>query len=73
LTLCQQNIDEVLTFGGLWQANEVATEIPAHVYLLHRERVVRVTKEYLEAAIVVQLHLSQIHSSHIFALTRRYS
>jgi hypothetical protein len=41
--------------------------------LLHRERVVRVTKEYLEAAIVVQLHLSQIHSSHILTRTRRYS
>jgi hypothetical protein len=52
LTLCQQNIEEVLTCGGLWQGKEVATEIPAHVYLLHRELVVRVTKEYLEAAII---------------------
>jgi hypothetical protein len=52
LTLCQQNIEEVLTCGGLWQGKEVASEIPAHVYLLHRELVVRVTKEYLEAAII---------------------
>ena len=52
LTLCQQNIDDVLTCGGLWQGKEVATEIPAHVFSLHRELVVRVTKEYLEAAII---------------------
>ena len=52
LTLRQQNIDEVLTCGGLWQGKEVATEIPAHVFSLHRELVVRVTKEYLEAAII---------------------
>ena len=52
LTLCQQNIDEVLTGGGLWQGKEVATEIPAHVFSLHRDLVVRVTKEYLEAAII---------------------
>jgi hypothetical protein len=26
LTLCQQNIDEVLTFGGLWQGKKVAAE-----------------------------------------------
>ena len=29
LTQCQQNIDEVLTRGGLWQGKEAATEIPA--------------------------------------------
>ena len=52
LTLRQQNIDEVLTCGGLWQGKEVATEIPAHVFSLHRDLVVRVTKEYLEAAII---------------------
>ena len=52
LTLRQQNIDDVLTCGGLWQGKEVATEIPAHVFSLHRDLVVRVTKEYLEAAII---------------------
>ena len=52
LTLCRQRIDEVLTRGELWQGREVATEIPAYVYLLHRELEVRVTKEYLEAAAI---------------------
>ena len=52
LTLRQENIDEVLTCGGLWQVREVATEIPPHVFLLRRDLIVRVAKEYLEAAVI---------------------
>lgn len=52
LTLRQENIDEVLTCGGLWQGREVATEIPAHVFLLRCDLIVRVAKEYLEAAVI---------------------
>ena len=52
LTLRQENIDEVLTCGGLWQGREVAAEIPAHVFLLRRDLIVRVAKEYLEAAVI---------------------
>jgi hypothetical protein len=52
LTLRQQNIDEVVTCGGLWQGREVATEIPAHVFLLRRDLFVRVAREYLEAAVI---------------------
>jgi hypothetical protein len=52
LTLRQQNIDEVMSCGGLWQGREVATEIPAHVFLLRRDLIVRVAREYLEAAVI---------------------
>jgi hypothetical protein len=52
LILRQQNIDEVLNCGGLWQGREVATEIPAHVFLLRRDLIVRVAREYLEAAVI---------------------
>jgi hypothetical protein len=52
LTLRQQNIDEVMNCGGLWQGREVATEIPAHVFLLRRDLIVRVAREYLEAAVI---------------------
>ena len=52
LTLRQQNIDEVVTCGGLWQGREVATEIPAHVLILRRDLFVRVAREYLEAAVI---------------------
>lgn len=52
LTLRQANIDEVMTCGGLWQGREVATEIPAHVFLLRRDLIVRVAREYLEAAVI---------------------
>ena len=52
LTLRQVNIDEVMTCGGLWQGREVATEIPAHVFLLRRDLIVRVAREYLEAAVI---------------------
>jgi|DEB19_MinimDraft_3_1074340.scaffolds.fasta_scaffold00568_8 hypothetical protein len=52
LTLRQQNIDEVVTCGGLWQGREIATEIPAHVFLLRRDLFVRVAREYLEAAVI---------------------
>jgi hypothetical protein len=52
LTLRQQNIDEVMSCGGLWQGREVATEIPAHVFLLRRDLFVRVAREYLEAAVI---------------------
>jgi hypothetical protein len=52
LTLRQQNIDEVVTCGGLWQGREVATEIPAHVFILRRDLFVRVAREYLEAAVI---------------------
>ena len=51
LTLRQQNITEVLTRGGLWQGREIATEIPAHVFILRRD-LVRVALEYLEAAVI---------------------
>jgi hypothetical protein len=37
LTLYQQSIDEVVTCGGLWQGREVATEIPARVFLLRHD------------------------------------
>ena len=73
MTLGQRNIDKVLTCGGLGQGKEVATEIPAHVYLLHRVLVVRMTKEYLEAAIISEPHLCQIPATHIFTHARRYS
>ena len=33
LTLRQQHVDEVLTCGGLWQGQEVATKIGAHVFI----------------------------------------
>ena len=52
LTLRQQNIDEVLTCGGLWQGREVATESPAHVFILRLDLIVRVAREYLEAAVI---------------------
>ena len=52
LTLRQQNIDEVMNCGGLWQGREVTTEIPAHVFLLRRDLIVRVAREYLEAAVI---------------------
>jgi hypothetical protein len=52
LTLRQQNIDEVMSCGGLWQGREVATEIPAHVFILRRDLIVRVAREYLEAAVI---------------------
>jgi hypothetical protein len=52
LTLRQQNIDEVMSCGGLWQGREVASEIPAHVFLLRRDLIVRVAREYLEAAVI---------------------
>lgn len=52
LTLRQQNIDEVVTCGGLWQGREIATEIPAHVFLLRRDLFVRVAREFLEAAVI---------------------
>ena len=52
LTLRQQNIDEVMSCGGLWQGREVATEIPAHVFFLRRDLFVRVAREYLEAAVI---------------------
>ena len=52
LTLRQQNIDDVVTCGGLWQGREIATEIPAHVFLLRRDLFVRVAREYLEAAVI---------------------
>jgi hypothetical protein len=52
LTLRQQDIDDVLTCGGLWQGKEVATEIPAHVHLLRRELIVRVARHYVQAAII---------------------
>ena len=52
LTLRQENITEVLTCGGLWQGREIATEIPAHVFLLRRDLIVRVAREYLEAAVI---------------------
>ena len=52
LTLRQQNIDEVRHCGGFWQGREVATEIPAHVFLLCRDLIVRVAREYLEAAVI---------------------
>jgi hypothetical protein len=52
LTLRQQNIDEVVTCGGLWQGREVATEIPAHVFIPRRDLFVRVAREYLEAAVI---------------------
>jgi len=43
LTLRQQIIDEVMSCGGLWQGREVATEIPAHVFILRRDLLVRVS------------------------------
>ncbi len=52
LTLRQENITEVLTCGGLWQGREIATEIPAHVFILRRDLFVRVAREYLEAAVI---------------------
>jgi hypothetical protein len=52
LTLRQQNIDEVMSCGGLWQGREVATKIPAHVFILRRDLIVRVAREYLEAAVI---------------------
>ena len=52
LTLRQQNIDEVMSCGGLWQGREVATEIPAHVFFRRRDLFVRVAREYLEAAVI---------------------
>jgi hypothetical protein len=63
LTLCQQNIEEVLTCGWLWQGKEVATEIPAHVYLLHCELVVRATKEYIERQSPLRLPSPSISSA----------
>ena len=52
LTLRQQNITEVLTCGGLWQPREIATEIPAYVFILRRNLFVRVAREYLETAVI---------------------
>jgi hypothetical protein len=37
---------------GYRQGREVATEIPAHVFLLRRDLIVRVAREYLEAAVI---------------------
>ena len=52
LTLRQQNINEVMSCGGLWQGREIATEIPAHVFILRRDLFVRVAREFLEAAVI---------------------
>ncbi len=52
LTLRQQNIDEVVTCGELWQGREIATETPAHVFILRRDLFVRVAREYLEVAVI---------------------
>ena len=52
MTLCQENIDELMNCGGLWQGREVATEKPAHVFNLRRGLIVRVAREYLEAAVI---------------------
>lgn len=52
LTLRQGDIDSVLNCGGLWQGKEVATEFPAHIFMLRGDLVVRIAKEYLEAAVI---------------------
>lgn len=52
LTLCQQDIDDVLNCGGLWQGKDETIEYPAYVFMLHRDLIVRVTREYLEAFII---------------------
>jgi hypothetical protein len=51
LTPHQQNIDELVTCGGLWLGREIATEIQVHVNLLCRELMVRGFKEYIETDI----------------------
>lgn len=52
LTLRQEDINSVLTCGGLWQGRQTATEIPAHVFLLRHHLFVRVAREYLEATVI---------------------
>jgi hypothetical protein len=52
LTLRQEGINSVLTCGGLWQGKGVASDFPAHMFMLRRDLVVRIAKEYLEAAVV---------------------
>jgi hypothetical protein len=50
--LRQEDINSVLTCGGLWQGKEVASDFPAHMFMLRRDLVVRIAKEYLEAAVI---------------------
>jgi hypothetical protein len=52
LMLRQEDINSVLTCGGLWQGKEVASDFPAHMFMLRRDLVVRIAKEYLEAAVI---------------------
>lgn len=52
LTLTQENIDDVCMCGGLWQGKDVITPIPASAFRLRRELVTRVTKEWVESAMV---------------------
>ncbi|MEY3805718.1 MAG: hypothetical protein RIR69_530 [Actinomycetota bacterium] len=52
LTLRQEDINSVLACGGLWQGKEVSSDFPAHMFMLRRDLVVRIAKEYLEAAVV---------------------
>jgi hypothetical protein len=57
VNLRQQDIDAVLNCGGLWQGREVATDIPAQVFNLLRDLLVRITKEYPEAAVISEAML----------------
>jgi hypothetical protein len=38
LTLRQEDINSVLTCGGLWQGKEAASDFPAHMFMLRRDR-----------------------------------
>jgi hypothetical protein len=52
LILRQEDINSVLAFGGLSEGKEVASDFPAHKFMLRPDFVVRSTKEYREAAVI---------------------
>jgi hypothetical protein len=52
LTLTQEAIDDVGNCGGLWQGKDVVSPLPSSAFTLRRELVTRVTKEWVESAMV---------------------